>query len=202
MEIETIPLNSLHAHPHNSNVMPDELFAKLVRHVKRTDRYPPVLVRPHANVYQILDGHHRVAALRELGRDAARCVVWEVDDDEALVLLATLNRLQGVDDPRKRGVLLAKLSASRDASAMAALLPDARDRLERLMALAQEAPRPRPASVAHELPCAVHFFLLPDQKRALESKLKAIGGPRETALMSLVTASDPTQEQDDAQTDE
>ena len=37
-------------------------------------------------------------ALRRLGRASARCEVWAVDDDEAMLLLATLNRLQGRDD--------------------------------------------------------------------------------------------------------
>ena len=104
-----IPLGQLRARIDNANVMPEALLAKLVRHIERTDRYPHLIVRPIADAglgaegfYEILDGHHRAAALRRLGRTTARCEVWEVDDDEALVLLATLNRLQGRDDVLKR----------------------------------------------------------------------------------------------------
>jgi len=202
MEIEPIALDALHAHPRNSNVMPAELFDKLVRHLERTDHYPPLIVRRHGEGYQLIDGHHRAAALRRLGRTHARCVVWDVDDDETLLLLATLNRLQGTDDPRKRAALLRELSEKHAAATLAAMVPDSPQRLERLVALASEAPAPRPAHVTEGIPVAVHFFLLPDEKRALEAALASIGGTRETALMSLVTAHDPDTEPKHGQTDE
>ncbi len=103
-----VPLNELVAHPLNSNVMPEEFQAKLRAHIKRTGRYPFLVVRPHPEEpgkYQVLDGHHRVAILRELGHTEARCDVWEVDDREARLLLATLNRLQGQEPaPQARPV--------------------------------------------------------------------------------------------------
>ncbi|NJL30774.1 MAG: ParB N-terminal domain-containing protein [Phycisphaerales bacterium] len=117
MNLMELPMAHLHAHPRNSNRMAPELLDKLKLHLQRSDRYPPIIVRPYpqANLangetaqghYQLLDGHHRVRALRELGRTTARCVVWEVDDAQALELLATLNRLQGKDDPRARAALV------------------------------------------------------------------------------------------------
>src|SRR5262245_21026475 len=92
-----VALDDLLAHPLNSNTMPPDLQEKLRAHIKRTGRYPFLVVRPHPSEpgkYQVLDGHHRVAILRELGHTEARCDVWEVDDREAKLLLATLNRLQ------------------------------------------------------------------------------------------------------------
>ncbi|MBE3071108.1 MAG: ParB N-terminal domain-containing protein, partial [Planctomycetes bacterium] len=73
------------------------------------DGVPPptphsALSTPHCR-YQILNGHHRAQALRELGHTHARCDVWEVDDAEARLLLATLNRLEGRDDPGLRARL-------------------------------------------------------------------------------------------------
>src|SRR5258708_1872303 len=107
-----VPLDDLVAHPLNSNVMSPDLTAKLRAHIKRTGRYPYLIVRPHPEEqgkYQVLDGHHRVAVLRELGHTEARCDVWEVNDREARLLLATLNRLQGQDQPRKRAELIHEL---------------------------------------------------------------------------------------------
>ena len=197
MQTIEIQLSALQAHPLNSNVMSQEMVTKLAEHLRRTGRYPPVIIRPvthsedtTAQQYQILDGHHRVAALRSIGATTARCVVWEVDDDEALLLLATLNRLQGQDDPRKRAALILELRTKRGSELreLSALLPE---RTEQLTALTNLADRPRvvPARQVDDLPVSVHFFLPRDQRDRLETKLRAIGPSREAGLMKLVDSS-------------
>ncbi len=200
-----IPLDRLVPHPANSNVMGRDLLRKLKTHIATTGRYPPIIVRPCTPAappppngdpprpavdaaYQILDGHHRVAALAQLGRPTARCVVWPVDDDEALVLLATLNRLQGDDDPRKRAALVAKLHTKMGASQLAKLLPESADRLKSLLALHRPPPPLRAAQALKDMPVAVHFFLLPEDRSRLEKRLRELGGPREQALMTLIDA--------------
>lgn len=195
MEIVEIDLTALEAHPLNSNVMSQEMVAKLAAHMRRTGRYPPVIVRPLSSYnaasggerFQILDGHHRVAALRSIGAIQARCVVWEVDDEEALLLLATLNRLQGQDDPRKRAALILELRRRRgvELRGLSVMLPE---RGEQLAALANLAERPRamPARIVDDLPVSVHFFLKREERHRLEAKLRAIGGAREFGLMKLV----------------
>lgn len=187
MQTISLPIEQLEAHPANSNVMPEELLAKLADHVERTGRYPPVIVRRlDEHRYQILDGHHRVMALRRLRRIHATCVIWDVDDDEALVLLATLNRLQGKDDPYKRGDLLASLREHHGTREMSAMLPERPAQVEALMALRRPPPPPRLPQPLETMPRAVTFFLLPPQRNALEARLKQIGGTREEALMHLV----------------
>ena len=98
--------------------------------------------------YQVLNGHHRLEVLRRLGRTTARCEVWEVDEREALLLLATLNRLEGRDDPMRRAALVAELAgtAGEDVAALAKFLPEDRAALERALALGREA-LPRPVGV-------------------------------------------------------
>ena len=81
-----VPLDDLSPHPLNANVMSDDLREKLRAHIKRTGRYPHLIVRPHPNKpgrYQVLDGHHRLTVLRDLGHATARCDIWDVDDREA-----------------------------------------------------------------------------------------------------------------------
>ena len=198
MTIRKIALSSLVAHPLNSNVMNDSLLTKLEAHIESTGRYPPIIVRavPRDNTkgdgpvprYQILDGHHRVKVLRRLKRRTADCVVWDVDDESAMVLLATLNRLQGRDDPFKRAELLKQLRARMhgELRPLAKRMPEQARDLEAMLALASKPAMPRPARLPDELPMAVHFFLLPGQRRDLDACLKQIGGTREAALMQLV----------------
>jgi len=133
---------------------------------------------PHAR-YQILNGHHRARALRDLGHTHARCDVWEVDDDEARVLLATLNRLEGRDDPSTRASLVARLAEGRSAADLARLLPEPPDAVERLLRLA--APPPEPVDPADLAPLArpMTFFLTEEQHAAVVEALREArrGGP-------------------------
>ena len=108
-----LPLDRLRPHPANANVMDEERLEKLAENIRREGDYPPLVVRPHPEEqgsYQILDGHQRLDVLRRLGHQEATCYVWPCDDRTALVLLATLNRLEGQDDPLKRAELLRELT--------------------------------------------------------------------------------------------
>src|SRR5213594_2528842 len=133
-----VPLDDLLPHPLNSNVMSVDLQAKLRAHIKRTGRYPFLVVRPHPDEpgkYQVLDGHHRVKILEGLGHREARCDVWEVDDREAKLLLATLNRLQGQDQPLRRAQLIHELLGEMSPEDLAGLLPETDKQIEELHAL-------------------------------------------------------------------
>ena len=177
-----VPLDDLLAHPLNSNVMPEDLQAKLRAHIKRTGRYPFLVVRPHPEdpgKYQVLDGHHRVAILRELGHREARCDVWEVDDREAKLLLATLNRLQGQDLPLRRAQLLHELLGEMSCVDLAGLLPETDKQLEELHALL-EFPADEVAAMLEEradeaervLPRVMNFVVTPEQEELIEQAVE------------------------------
>ena len=122
-----IPLERLHAHPSNANLMSGDRLEKLARNIEREGRYPPLIVRPHptlTDAWQILDGHQRCDVLRRLGHSEAVCFVWPCDDATALLLLATLNRLEGDDVPVRRAELLAELTAAMPRELAASLLPE------------------------------------------------------------------------------
>ena len=173
-----IPLDDLVAHPLNSNVMPDDLREKLKTHIHRTGRYPFLVVRPHPDQpgkYQVLDGHHRVAVLRDLGHTEVRCDVWEVDDREAKILLATLNRLQGQDLPRRRAELLHDLMGEMSTADLAGLLPENEKQIDELHALL-EFPAEEIAALLDQqaeeaekvLPRVMTFVVSPEQEEAIE----------------------------------
>jgi ParB-like chromosome segregation protein Spo0J len=122
-----VPLTALHDHPLNANLMAEERLDKLARNISREGRYPPLVVRPHPNLpgeFQLLDGHQRREVLRRLGHNDALCFVWDCDDETALLLLATLNRLEGEDVPAKRAELLTELAVLLPADELALLLPE------------------------------------------------------------------------------
>lgn len=183
--IQSIPLTKLFPHPANANRMSKANFAKLIAHIKRTGRYEPIVVRPltkpvkTGGFYQILNGQHRVQALKQLGYAEADCVVWQVDDTEAKILLATLNRLTGRDDLHKKSDLIKQLSECFSLSQMAKLLPDAKKQLERLKSLPSATSVPA-AVKTKAFANAVVFFLTDRQKCILGQALKLAERPAKT----------------------
>ena len=173
-----IPADRLRAHPLNSNVMPEDLREKLKAHIRSSGRYPFVVVRPHPNdpeTFEILDGHHRVEVLRDLGHTDVRCDVWAVDDREAKLLLATLNRLQGQDSPIRRAQLLHELLGELSLIDLAGLLPESDKQIEELQALLQFPADDIAALLAEEakneekvLPRVITFVVTPAQEEAID----------------------------------
>ena len=177
-----VPLDDLLPHPLNANVMSDELQAKLMAHIKRTGRYPHLIVRSHPEEhekYEVLDGHHRLVVLRELGYTEARCDVWSVDDREAKLLLATLNRLEGQDAPFRRAQLIHELLGEMSIEDMAGLLPETDRQIEDLHALlefpAEEIAELLDQEAAEEekvLPRVISFVVTADQEKLIEQAVE------------------------------
>ena len=196
-----IPLDDLVPHPLNANVMPQDLREKLRAHLRRTGRYPHLIVRPHPEregMYEILDGHHRLDILRELGHAEVRCDVWDVDDREAKLLLATLNRLEGADLPIRRAQLVHELLGEMPLDDLAGLLPETGRQLEELHSLlefpAEEIADLLDAQAAEEekvLPRVMSFVVTPEQEELIEQavELASDGRPgrdrRARGLVSL-----------------
>jgi len=135
MTLQDIPVALLVAHPENSNFMNAETAQKLRRHIERTGRYEPLTVRPHPfeeGKFQVINGHNRLRVLRALNYQTANCVVWDLDDDQTRLYLATLNRLSGSDVPERRAALLDNLLKAFDVDELSVLLPDERKQIEEL----------------------------------------------------------------------
>ncbi len=144
---EMAEVDKLVAHPLNANFMPAELLKKLKGHIGRSGRYPALVVRSlgnskdfedQAGKLQILDGHHRLVVLKELGYRKVRVDNWgDLSDGQAQLLVATLNRLEGQDDPDERAELLGQLQQSLDISVaeLAEVLPESQEELEKFLEL-------------------------------------------------------------------
>lgn len=165
--LQEILIDRLVPHPENSNHMSAEMLRKLRRHIERTGRYEPLTVRQHPNAedkYEVLNGHNRLRVLRAVGHQSARCVIWDVDDAQARLYLATLNRLAGTDVPERRAALLDSLMKAFDVDDLAGLLPEDRSQIEELERLARLEPAELgPASASGEqtphVPVILDFVL-------------------------------------------
>ncbi len=177
--IQSIALDKLGFHPDNPNKQSKVNFAKLVRNIERTGRYEPLIVRPcpgKADYFQIINGHHRFSALAKLGYEAADVIVWDVDDEQTDILLATLNRLCGSDELGKKLKLLKRLNKKMATGSLAKLLPQTARRIERLTNLK----RPNtPAKISAK--CFANplvFFVNDTQQQQIERALSLVEEPK------------------------
>ena len=171
--VQSISLDRLIAHPDNPNRMSKGNFSKLVRNIERTSLYEPLTVRRQGEYFQIINGHHRLEALKKLGYAAADCVVWDIDDEEVDVLLATLNRLCGRDILDKKLILLRRLNEKMLAQELARLLPLTGKQIERLANLKLPALPAKGQAKAGGMCFAVPlvFFVNESQQRIIEEAI-------------------------------
>ena len=176
--VMSLPLCRLSPHPANPNRMSDATFKKLVKHIKHTGQYEPIVVRQHphrSNAFQILNGHHRLRALSRLNYTHADCVVFVADDTEAMVYLATLNKLTGRDNAHKKARLVEQLCKRHNSKDLSQILPESKTAIEKLDCLARQQPLPKPKT---EKP-----FLLPMTFFVTELQHKLISEAFEKAVM-------------------
>lgn len=180
--IQAIPLSRLTAHPDNPNRMSSANFRKLVRNIKGSGRYEPLIVRPHSerkDCYEVINGHNRARALTELGCEQADCLVWQVDDEQTDILLVTLNRLSGSDLLSKKLTLLERLTKKISAGELAKSIPQTAKQIERLVNLNRPAAPVNPGT--KPLATAMVFFVSDIQLEIIEKALSLAPEPKEGA---------------------
>jgi hypothetical protein len=184
-KIRHIELGRLLAHPDSANWMSRAAFRKLVRNIERSGRYEPLVVRRHPKkhgFFQILNGHWRCRALRQLGHRTADVLVWHVDDEQAALLLTTLNRLRGRDELDRKLVLLRRLGRGMPIYDMARLVPQTRGQLTRL--LAHKPMSPSKPHTTEPLAVPLVFFVDEAQRCAIEEAL-SLAAPAGTTTRAL-----------------
>lgn len=178
-KIVKVPLNRLLPHPDNPNHMSQPTFARLVRNIEQTGLYEPLIVRPSPNqkgYYQIINGHHRCQALRQLGHETANVIVWNVDDEQTDILLATLNRLEGRDMLDKKLALLRRTVRRAPACDLAKRLPYTATQLDRLTARSPaRVPGRKTGANVYAIPMV--FYVSADQQQTIEAALNVAQPP-------------------------
>ena len=169
-----IPIDKLFAHRENPNRMSKSVYEKLKRHIGQAHNYEPLIVRRHPTIengFEIINGHHRAQALGELGESFADCVEWDVDDNQARVLLATLNRLGGKDELSAKIDLIKNLSEKFNSRELAKLLPDTKTVIEKLKNIESQVKNNeiKSSNIKFEMPCSLVFFLNEEQMKIVEA---------------------------------
>ncbi len=171
-KVKTIEMEKLIDHPENANRQKKFIFDKLVGNIQKTGRYQPLIVRPapkKKGKFQIINGHHRKRALQKIGRKKADCIIWNLTDHQADLLLMSLNSLTGSDDVTQKRHLLKKLTEQMNASELSNFIPETKSQIEKLVSM-NRISLAEPRAPESQLSPVV-FFVTAGQKNRIESAL-------------------------------
>lgn len=92
-KIQILPLSELHPFAnHPFQVRDDDEMDKMVDSVKEYGVMTPAIVRPRQNGgYEIVAGHRRCHASQRAGVETMPCIVRDMDDDTAIILMVDSN---------------------------------------------------------------------------------------------------------------
>ena len=176
---KTVPVEMLIENPNSPNRMSKSSFAKLVHNIERTGLYEPIIVRKmdtqyasRNTQYEIINGHYRLKALKQLGYKTVDICIWDVDDQQNDILLSTVNRLSGTDILEKKLALLNRLSSQLDAKKLSELLPLTSSQIERYhnLKLPQKPAKHNRDNFAEPL----IFFVNKEQKTIIENAIHKV----------------------------
>ena len=88
-----IPLNEIHDFPdHPFRVVQDDAMNEMAESVKQFGVLVPAMVRPREDGgYELISGHRRKMASTLAGLDSLPCIVRDLSDDEAIIVMVDSN---------------------------------------------------------------------------------------------------------------
>ena len=92
-KIKDIPLLEIHDFPdHPFRVVQDEAMLEMVQSVKEHGVLSPATVRPRPDGgYELISGHRRKMASALAGLDSMPCIIQNLTDDEAIIVMVDAN---------------------------------------------------------------------------------------------------------------
>ena len=171
-EIVKIKIDKIRPHPDNPNKMSKIVFDKLVKNIKTTKLYEPIIVRKNPKrkgFYQLINGYHRLKALKKIGAETANCIVWDVDDQQVDLLLMTLNRLCGSDVLSKKIHILKRLTKAVSTKQLSKMLPNGKTQIEQLINLKMPTKLLMQSQSDFAIPMV--FFVTEGEKEKIEQAL-------------------------------
>ena len=92
-QVQTLPISELHSFPdHPFLVRNDDKMQETIESIHNKGVLVPILVRKReAGGYEIISGHRRTFACRQLGMKTIPALIRELDDDEATIIMVDAN---------------------------------------------------------------------------------------------------------------
>lgn len=84
-------------------------FRQLLASLAEAGQQTPIIVILSEQRYLVIDGHQRIAALKQLRRDTVNALVWEISEAEALLLAHSLRMNSEPETALEQGWLLAEM---------------------------------------------------------------------------------------------
>lgn len=138
LDARTVDISAVHENTWNPNRQSDKAFEAEKQSIEAFGFIDPVTVRVHPKIkgeFEIVDGAHRIRALRELGYEEVAVNVIDVTEDEAKRLTIILNETRGTPDRIDLAVLLVDIKESIGLDDLKIGLPYTDDELEGLLKL-------------------------------------------------------------------
>jgi ParB family transcriptional regulator, chromosome partitioning protein len=138
MQVDNLPISQLTEASFNPNRMDSSMLARLSESLDRFGVVQNLVVRRiDQNRYEVLSGNQRLQLLAERGVTEAPCVIIDVDDAQARLLMQALNRVQGDDDIGLKAELIREVLDSIGQEVVMALLPESVESLAALSSLGE-----------------------------------------------------------------
>ena len=112
VEIENVPIDSLHPDPANPRRIGKEELEALTRSLREFGFVQPVLARKTDNV--VIGGHQRLLAARRLGWKTVPAIFLDLSVEQSRLLNLALNRISGEWDQELLARMLADLKPVED----------------------------------------------------------------------------------------
>jgi uncharacterized ParB-like nuclease family protein len=84
---------------------------RLMASLAESGQQTPIIVIESGGRFLVIDGHKRISALQQLGRDTVQAVVWQMSEAEALVLERSLRRSEP-ESALEQGWLLQEMESA------------------------------------------------------------------------------------------
>ena len=175
--ILSLPLANLSPHPDNANRMSKVKFNKLIEHIHTTGQYEPLVVRKHPikeETWQVLNGHHRLRALKKLRHTHVDCIIFKANDEQAQLYLLNLNRLTGRDNVYKKARLIEQLCQYITPRNLAKQICDSKTSIEKLNYLSKNQSLPKTQQEKPFL-LPMTFFMTEKQHQMISAAFEKAG---------------------------
>ena len=106
VESKVVPIDSIRENSWNPNVMRDTVFQFLKKSIKKRGFVQPIVVTKDGVV---IDGAHRLRAIKELGATQVETKVLDITEEEARAETINFNLTKGTFDADKLGKILLEL---------------------------------------------------------------------------------------------